>query len=208
MNPSSIAKKSGRGIAIRGNDIDTDRIIPARYMKAITFAGLGKYAFIDERMDENGTKKGHPFDDPRFQGASILVANKNFGCGSSREHAPQALHDWGIQGIVGESFAEIFAGNCTAMGVPIACVSEADARALADLIELDPAAIVTIDVERQKIATESKGARRELSATIPSAYRNTLLDGTWDSTGSLLANLKEIEETRARIPYVRAFAET
>ena len=202
MNESSITKVSGTAIPVRGNDIDTDRIIPARYMKAITFAGLGKYAFIDERYDEKGNaKKGHPFDDPRFKGAQILIVNKNFGCGSSREHAPQALQDWGIRAVIGESFAEIFAGNCTAMGVPIACVSETDARLIADLVEANPATKVSIDLDKQIVVAGD----RELRCTIPPAYRNSLMEGTWDSTGTLLANKPDIEKTAKRIPYLAGF---
>src|SRR3989338_1893157 len=108
----------GKGIPIQGNDIDTDRIIPARFMKCVTFEGLGKYAFYDERFDENGNKKKHSFNEEKFLKGSILIVNKNFGCGSSREHAPQALQKFGIKAIIGESFAEIFASNCAVMGIP------------------------------------------------------------------------------------------
>jgi len=201
MNASSISKASGRGIPVRGNDIDTDRIIPARYMKAITFAGLGKYAFIDERLDEKGNKKGHPFDDPRFAGASILIGNKNFGCGSSREHAPQALRDWGITAVVAESFAEIFAGNCTAMGVPVVTVSEADALALADLVEAAPATEIAIDLKAERITAGAKS----FPCAAPHAYRNALLDGSWDSTGTLLEGAEAIKKTVSRIPYLNHF---
>jgi len=201
VNTSSITKVSGKAVLVPGNDIDTDRIIPARYMKAITFAGLGKYAFIDERFDEQGKAKGHPFDDPRFRGASILLVNKNFGCGSSREHAPQALRDWGIRAVIGESFAEIFAGNCTAMGIPIACVGEANAQRLSELVEADPSLVITLDLDRQIVTA----GQVEAACTIPQAYRNSLLDGSWDSTGTLLANRAEIEATVRRIPYLSGF---
>ena len=138
---SVIARIAGRGIPVRGNDIDTDRIIPARYLRSITFEGLGAYAFEDDRKSS-----AHPFDDPRFPGASILIVNANFGCGSSREHAPQALMRWGIQGVVGESFAEIFLGNATAMGVPCVTLKRADIQALMDAVEQHPSQEITIDL--------------------------------------------------------------
>src|SRR5690606_14986619 len=113
-----IVKVQGRGVYVPGDDIDTDRIIPARFMKCVTFDGLGAYAFYDARFDEQGNSKGHPLDDPRFRGATILLSNSNFGCGSSREHAPQALSKFGIRAIIAESFAEIFFGNATTLGMP------------------------------------------------------------------------------------------
>ncbi len=117
---SKINQIEGKAVPVEGNDIDTDRIIPARYLKEITFTNMGKYPFYDERFDAEGKPKGHPFDLPQFQGAHLLFVNQNFGCGSSREHAPQALMRWGVRAVVGESFAEIFAGNCTMLGIPTA----------------------------------------------------------------------------------------
>src|SRR5919197_6455079 len=133
-----ITQVSGTAVPIRGNDIDTDRIIPARYLKEVTFARMGDYPFFDERFDPSGNKKDHPFNDPEYKGASILFVNKNFGCGSSREHAPQALYRFGINAIVGESFAAIFAGNCTMMGLPAVTVSHAEIETMMKTVENDP----------------------------------------------------------------------
>src|SRR6059058_4973495 len=141
-----ITQVSGTAVPIRGNDIDTDRIIPARYLKEVTFARMGDYPFFDERFDASGRKKDHPFNDPEYQGASILFVNKNFGCGSSREHAPQALYRFGIQAIVGESFAAIFAGNCVMMGLPAVTVSSAEIEELMQSSEKNPQTVYAIDL--------------------------------------------------------------
>jgi 3-isopropylmalate/(R)-2-methylmalate dehydratase small subunit len=135
---SDIVKITGTAVPIKGNDIDTDRIIPARYLKEVTFARMGDYPFFDERFDASGKKKDHPLNDPEYKGASLLFVNKNFGCGSSREHAPQALYRFGIQAIVGESFAAIFAGNCTIMGVPTVTVSAKDMEQVMKSVEENP----------------------------------------------------------------------
>src|SRR5690349_21828607 len=127
-NDSVIKSVKGRAVAVSGDDIDTDRIMPARYLKCVTFASIGQYAFQDERFAQDGEPKGHPLDAPAHKGASVLVVNKNFGCGSSREHAPQGILRFGIKAIVGESFAEIFAGNCAAIGLPAVTASEKDVR--------------------------------------------------------------------------------
>ena len=133
---------NGRGIPLPGDDIDTDRIIPARYLREITFETLGRYAFYDVRFDEKGNRKEHPLNDPRFAGGNILIVNRNFGCGSSREHAPQSLMRMGIAAFIGESFAEIFSGNCTALGLPAVRVSHQDAQELQALVNADPAAAI------------------------------------------------------------------
>ncbi len=195
---SARLKVSGRGIPLPGDDIDTDRIIPARYLREITFEALGKYAFQDERFDEAGKPKAHPLNDPRFKGGSVLVVGRNFGCGSSREHAPQSLMRMGIAAFIGESFAEIFSGNCTALGLPAARVSHEDARAIAGLVEADPAAVVTMDLDAQSI---SVGGRR-FGFTMPDADRRSLLTGEWDSTSVLLAHKDAIAAAASRIPYV------
>ena len=134
MSDAAVTGHRGRGIVVRGNDIDTDRIIPARYLANVTFAGLEDGVFRDARFTADGQPKDHPFNERRFAGASVLVVNRNFGCGSSREHAPQALARWGIRALVGESFAEIFFGNCTALGIPAVCASAADVAALMDAV--------------------------------------------------------------------------
>ncbi len=192
----------GRGIVVPGDDIDTDRIIPARYLRMITFEELGQYAFFDERFDDNGKPKKHPLNDPRFKGGTIMLVNSNFGCGSSREHAPQSLMRMGVTAFVGESFAEIFSGNCTAIGLPAARVSHEDAVALQGLIEADPSLEISIDLESR---TVTAGGKR-FSFTMPDADRKSLAAGTWDTTAMLLANKASIQATASRIPYVHAFA--
>ena len=189
---------AGKGLPVPGNDIDTDRIIPARFMKCVTFKGLGQYAFYDERYDGSGAQKGHPFDDKRFAGHEVLLANKNFGCGSSREHAPQALMDYGIRAIIGESFAEIFAGNCTTLGIPAVKVSETDAARLAGAVAADPEVAVSIDLEGMKVTAGDVS----VPCDMPAAYRNSLLDGSWDSTAVLLEAQDAIDKVAAALPYV------
>ncbi len=198
---TKVVRVEGRGIPIRGNDVDTDRIIPARFMKVVTFDGLGEYAFYDQRYDAEGNEKLHPFNDPRFQGANILLVNANFGCGSSREHAPQALARWGIEAVVGESFAEIFAGNCTAMGVPAVSIPHEDVEALIDRVEEYPETQIAIDVREGTIVAEDLAFEFELSP----ASRSALIAGTWDSTSTLLSNLDQIRETAGRLPYMNGY---
>lgn len=192
----------GTGIVVRGNDIDTDRIIPARYMKVVTFDGLGEFAFRDVRIGPNGEQTDHPFNDPAYRNASILFVNKNFGCGSSREHAPQALLRWGIKAIVGESFAEIFAGNCNALGVPAVTVDEAAVGAMMDAVENDPLVEVAVDLERLEVQC---GTQRH-SCRFAETYRKSLVNGQWDSTALLLANREAIAATADRLPYITGFA--
>ncbi len=194
-------KVEGRGIPLPGDEIDTDRIIPARYLREITFEALGKYAFFDERFDDAGRQKPHPLNDPRFQGGEILIVGRNFGCGSSREHAPQALMRMGIRAFIGESFAEIFSGNCTALGLPAARVSHEDARAISAIVEKDPQAVVAIDLDASSI----NAAGRRFSFTMPESDRRSLLTGAWDTTSVLLANEKAIRAAAGRIPYVSGF---
>ena len=145
-----VTARRGRGVVVRGNDIDTDQIIPARYMTSIRFAGLEEFVFRDSRFTSDGVPKGHPFDDRRFRGASVLVVNQNFGCGSSREHAPQALARWGIRAVVGESFAEIFFGNCVALGIPAVTAAREDVARLMDAVELDPSQELEVDLDRAR----------------------------------------------------------
>ena len=197
-----IDEVAGRAIPVRGNDVDTDAIIPARFMKCVTFDGLGEYSFYDERYDGNGNTKPHPFNEERFQGASILIVNSNFGCGSSREHAPQALAKWGIRAVVGESFAEIFAGNCTAMGVPTLAMDHDKIETLMKLAEEQPDAVLSVRIREQIVQVD----RRVFEGFIPSASRNSLLGGTWDSTALLLSDRKAIEDTAAELPYLSGFA--
>ncbi|MFP4330345.1 MAG: 3-isopropylmalate dehydratase small subunit [Spirochaetaceae bacterium] len=196
-----IRRLEGTGIVVRGNDIDTDQIIPARYMKVVTFDGLGEYAFFDVRYDAEGNEKPHPFNDPKYRGSSFLIVNSNFGCGSSREHAPQALMRSGISAIIGESYAEIFAGNCTAMGVPAVKLTHEEVEEIMDLVEKDPATEIVLDLPGGTVTVAGK----EYSFEIPGAYLNALTAGTWDSTSVLLSNVNEIEAAIERIPYLNNF---
>ena len=197
-----ITRVSGTGVPIHGNDIDTDRIIPARYLKEVTFARMGEYPFFDERFDSSGKKKDHPFNDPEYKGASILFVNRNFGCGSSREHAPQALYRFGIQAIVGESFAAIFAGNCTMMGLPTVTVAANEIDRLMKTVEQDPRTEYTVDLEGK---TLSYGDQK-LSIDLPETYRTALTTGSWNSTAMLRANLDRVKETASKLPYINGFA--
>jgi len=202
LNP--IVSVCGRPLPLRGNDIDTDRIIPARFMKAVTFDGLGELAFRDERYDEQGELKGHVMDDPRFRakGTRIAVVNQNFGCGSSREHAPQALLRWGIKALVGESFADIFFGNCVALGIPCVTAPAGTIERLMSSVEEDPAHDLTVDIEHLVVAYRGEDYRVEL----PAGVRHQLLEGTWDATRVLVSAAGEVKETAARLPYIKGFA--
>jgi len=198
-NPAALTRVIGRGCVLRGDDIDTDRIIPARYLRAITFEGLGVHAFEDDRKQAKGD---HPLDQERYGGSAILIVGQNFGCGSSREHAPQALRRWGFRGFVGGSFAEIFFGNCVAMGVPCAALSPADLARLMDSVELDPQQEIVLDLEACSVTSRAGTMRVE----IPEGARHQLLEGTWNATAVLLDAGPAIEAAAARLPYVRGFA--
>jgi 3-isopropylmalate/(R)-2-methylmalate dehydratase small subunit len=192
---SRIERVAGRGCVLRGDDIDTDRIIPARFMKVVTFDGLGEHLFEDARKAAKGN---HPLDDERFEGASILIVEKNFGCGSSREHAPQALMRWGFNAFVGESFAEIFAGNCTSLGLVCVTLDEGDAETLRESVELDPEQEIVVDVQARTVTCRAG----VLPAHLPEGTREQLLEGHWDALGMLLEAGDAIEETARRLPYV------
>jgi len=181
---------TGRGIPLRGNDIDTDRIIPARFLRCVTFEGLGAHVFADDRAQGH-----HPFDQPQYQGARILVVTANFGCGSSREHAPQALRRWGIAAIIGESFAEIFAGNCLALGLPVVTATAAVVTELQDRIEAIPEQEFTLDIAALVVRTPEQS----WSVQMPKSAQQSLLQGTWDACAQLLANREAILATAARL---------
>lgn len=197
MENSSVIKTiAGCGVVVRGADIDTDRIIPARFLRTVTFDDLGSHAFEDDRAAGE-----HPFDQARFQGASILLANANFGCGSSREHAPQALMRWGIKGFVAESFAEIFFGNCIALGLPCVRLAAEDMEALMAAVERDPAQEITIDLATRTV----RYVGGEQVADIADGPREQFLKGSWDSLGQLLAADDQIESTTRKLPYMAGF---
>lgn len=193
-----IQSVKGRGVAVPGDDIDTDRIMPARYLRCVTFADIGQYTFQDERFDPQGKKKEHPFNDPKHAGASILVVNKNFGCGSSREHAPQGILRWGIRAIVGESFAEIFAGNCTAIGLPAVTAKEADIKTLMAYVTEHPEADVEVDLK----AKEVRFGDRRIPVEMRESARTLFLDGTWDSSATLLAAMDAVRAKARNLPYL------
>lgn len=193
---------AGTAVPVRGNDIDTDRIIPARFLRCVSFDGLGEHAFEDDRAGDKAKGKLHPFDDARFSGAQVLVANANFGCGSSREHAPQAIYRWGVRAIVAVSYSEIFYGNTVAMGMPCVHVSTEDALEIQALVEADPKVGLEVDLDAQKVRV----GPREFSATVPEGPRQQFLTGGWDATSELLRDFDEIRGVAARLPYVNAFA--
>jgi 3-isopropylmalate/(R)-2-methylmalate dehydratase small subunit len=194
-----VEKVTGTACVLRGDDIDTDRIIPARYLRCVTFDGIGQYAFEDDRKQAKGN---HPLDDARFAGAGILVVGRNFGCGSSREHAPQALMRFGFNAFIGASFAEIFHGNCTALGLPCVTLGERDLSALMDSVELDPTQRVEIDLAA-RIVRSRAGAMR---ATIHDGTRKALLEGSWNATAVLIEAGDAIERAAKTLPYITGFA--
>jgi len=182
MALAKITQVSGTAVHVPGSDIDTDRIIPARFMKCVTFDGLGEFAFYDVRFDKDGKPTGHPLDNPRFQGASILLSGTNFGCGSSREHAPQALYRFGFRAVIAQSFAEIFFGNCTTLGIPCVCASAEDIARLAAAVEANPKLEVTVDVANQEV----RFGDQTIKVSLPSTAHDALTSGRWDPIGELL----------------------
>jgi 3-isopropylmalate/(R)-2-methylmalate dehydratase small subunit len=204
MEAQRIVRIEGTALPMRGNDIDTDRIMPARYLRAVTFDGLEQYLFEDERQGSAAGDKAttvHPFDDPRYRGASILVVNRNFGCGSSREHAPQGLRRADILSVLGESFSEIFFGNSLMIGLACITASPEHINDLMGRIEREPDARLSIDL--QAGTCETKGFRCPIS--LPAHARDALINGTWDTTGMLLERYEEVDAVAARLPYVAGF---
>jgi 3-isopropylmalate/(R)-2-methylmalate dehydratase small subunit len=204
LETQRITRIEGRGLPMRGDDIDTDRIIPARFLRAITFDGLEKNVFVDERAGSPAAARTHgihPFDDPHYQGAAVLLVNRNFGCGSSREHAPQALQRWGIRAIVGASYSEIFFGNAAMIGLPCMKASPDDVRTLMEQVERTPATVIHVDLTASTV--EAEGFRCDV--TLPSNMRDALVSGAWDTTGLLLDRYEEVNAAAERLPYVRGF---
>jgi len=199
MALEQITQVTGRGVYVPGDDIDTDRIIPARYMKCVTFDGLAEFAFYDERKNADGSEKPHPLNDPRFLGARILLTGSNFGCGSSREHAPQALYRFGFRAIVAESFAEIFFGNSTTLGMPCVEMARQDVRALAGLVEEDPALLVTLDLMENKVTA----ADMDFRGALPDHAREALVRGKWDAIADLLENIPDVQRIAGTLPYFK-----
>ncbi len=193
----------GRAVVVPGDDIDTDRIIPARYLKCVTFDDLAEGVFADDRRERGGE---HPFDRPENQGAAILVVNRNFGCGSSREHAPQALMRWGIRAVIGESFAEIFFGNCLALGIPCLSGDHKAVLALQAAIAADPGAALQLDLDPPRVVLSCGGESREWPLNLADGPRRMLLSGEWNGTAQLVAHDAELRATVARLPYLSGFA--
>ncbi len=198
MALEAIKEVRGRGVYVRGDDIDTDRIIPARFMKCITFDGLGEFMFYDVRKNEDGSDKEHPLNDPRFAGATILLSGSNFGCGSSREHAPQAIYRAGFRGIIAESFAEIFFGNSITLGMPCISLTREEIKEIAAAIEADPSVEITIDVENSKVSAAGKTYKSKLR----DSARQALVAGRWDPIADLLEGKEEVAQVAARLDYV------
>ena len=193
-----ITAVGGTGVPIPGDDIDTDQILPARFMKEVTFDNMAGYLFYDARRGEDGTFNDHPLN--RFEGASIAVVNQNFGCGSSREHAPQAMMRWGVDGVVGESFAEIFRDNCKSLGIPAVTADHEAVVALQEWLENNPDGEVRLDVERGTVRYNG----RTVEGNIDDAMQEALLGGIWDTTALMYSNRSKVERTVADLPYVES----
>ncbi|MCH8830777.1 MAG: 3-isopropylmalate dehydratase small subunit [Planctomycetes bacterium] len=194
---NEIKSITGSGIPLFLDEIDTDRIIPARYLRCVTFDGIGEHVFEDDRKQD----PHHPFDDDRYQDGGVLISGRNFGCGSSREHAPQALMRWGVKAVVAESFAEIFFGNCTSLGIPAVCLNRDELEQLSAAIQNDPSLEITVDL----VAREVRYGDTSAQGTIPESARLALVSGQWDFLSQLLEGETQVRETAAKIPYVSGF---
>ena len=201
MTLPAIRRISGTALPLRGDDVDTDRIIPARFLVSISFEGLGAHAFEDDRSALKAKGETHPFDDARYWGAGILLVNRNFGCGSSREHAPQALFRGGIRAVVGESFSEIFFGNSVAIGLPCVTLSRETVGELQTLVEGDPKDALSLDLESETLVAEGKS----FAVQMPENAREAFLSGHWDGTSMLLDRFGDVEALAKRLPYVAGF---
>ena len=193
-----IEQVGGTGVPLLLDDIDTDRIIPARFLRCVSFDGIGEYAFEDDRQQD----PSHPFNQAIYRAGSVLVAGRNFGCGSSREHAPQSLMRWGIKAIVAESYAEIFFGNCTSLGVPAVCAKRADLEQMAAAIQADPQTPVKVDVLAKTVTVGTQ----TYPVTMPASAHDSLTTGQWDFLGQLLDGQAAIKKTAGQLPYLKSFA--
>jgi len=201
MALAKITSVTGRAVPVVGNDIDTDRIIPARFMKCVTFDGLGEFLFNDVRKDpKTGEITDHPLNQPRYQGATILLSGANFGCGSSREHAPQALQKYGFKAIIAESYAEIFFGNSTTLGMPCVTAAREDIAKIAAAVDKDPQTVVTIDLAQLEV----RFAGQTVKITQRESARDALINGRWDAIGELLDGVPAVKETARKLPYLAA----
>lgn len=195
MALAKIKSVSGTAVYLPGDDIDTDRIIPARFMKCVTFDGLGQYAFYDERKNEDGSDKAHPLNSEPFNKAPILLSGSNFGCGSSREHAPQSLYHWGFRAVVAESFAEIFFGNSTTLGIPCVTASKADIKQLGEHVRKNPETEITIDVEKLELRADGF----TIKINLPDGAKRALTEGRWDMIGELLEGSEAASRVAAQV---------
>jgi 3-isopropylmalate/(R)-2-methylmalate dehydratase small subunit len=200
MALEKILRVAGTAVCVPGNDIDTDRIIPARFMKCVTFDGLGEFLFYDMRRNADGSEKAHPLNDPAHKGAAILLSGRNFGCGSSREHAPQALQKFGIRGVIAEGFAEIFYGNSTTLGMPCVIASRADIARIAAAIERDPKIEVAIDIVNQTLSFAGQTA----PCSVRESARDALINGRWDPIGELLEGAPAAARIAGQLRYMSA----
>jgi 3-isopropylmalate/(R)-2-methylmalate dehydratase small subunit len=200
MALEKITRVAGRAVHVPGNDIDTDRIIPARFMKCVTFDGLGEYLFYDVRRNADGSEKAHPLNEARFKGASILLSGVNFGCGSSREHAPQALQKFGIRAVIAEGFAEIFFGNCVTLGMPCVTASREDILRIAGAVESDPGTEVSIDIAGQSVSFAGRIAK----VSIRESARDALVNGRWDPIGELIDGAGDAAKVAKGLRYMVA----
>ena len=200
MALEKIISITGPAVYVPGNDIDTDRIIPARFMKCIVFDGLGEFLFYDVRKNADGTDRPHPLNEARFKRATILLSGANFGCGSSREHAPQAIQKYGFKAVIAENFAEIFLGNCTTLGLPCATASREDIAKIAAVVAQEPTTDVVIDVVKQEV----RFAGQKVKAEVRASARDALIHGRWDPIGELIDGLPAVQTTAAKLPYLAA----
>lgn len=200
MALAKITQVTGRAVNVPGNDIDTDRIIPARFMKCVSFDGLGEFLFYDVRKNEDGSNKNHPLNEARFQGAKILLSGANFGCGSSREHAPQAIQKYGFRAVIAENFAEIFFGNSTTLGMPCVCASREDIAKIAAAVETNPQLEVVVDVAAQEV----RFGGQKIKTTQRESARDALINGRWDSIGELLEGKDAVAALAKKLPYLAA----
>lgn len=200
MALEKITSVTGRAVNVPGNDIDTDRIIPARFMKCVTFDGLGEFVFFDVRHDPQGNKIDHPIDRPQHKGATILLSGANFGCGSSREHAPQAISKAGFKAIIAENFAEIFFGNSTTLGMPCVTAAREDIAKIAAAVEANPQIEITIDL----VALEVRFGGQTVKIAQRETARDALVNGRWDAIGELIDGLPDVKATAAKLPYMAA----
>ena len=199
MASETLPRITGPALPVRGHNIDTDRIIPARFLRSVSFEGLEQHLFEDDRAQAGAA---HPLSRPAFAGATLMLVNANFGCGSSREHAPQAIRRRGIRAVIGESFSEIFFGNAVALGMPCPTVAPQDASALQTLAEERPDTVFVLDLQEMRIS----GGGFSAAVSLPAAARDAFLDGSWDATGRLLDDYDEVRAVAARLPYVSGWS--